>query len=112
MSAAVNLDNLRDMTGGDAEIERELFEVFFDSSEECLAALQSNCEDAGQDSWRKQAHAWKGISLNLGAEQLSKLCKIAQENFTAPAEEKLRMIAELQKEYEQVKEFLHSQLAA
>jgi HPt (histidine-containing phosphotransfer) domain-containing protein len=110
VSAAVNLDNLRNMTGGDIEMERELFNAFLDSSDECLEFLRVNCGNGAEEAWRRRAHAWKGISLNLGAEQLGNLCKNAQEHSTASVEEKLQMLVELQKEYDKVR--LHLQACA
>jgi HPt (histidine-containing phosphotransfer) domain-containing protein len=109
MNASVNLANLHEMTDGDTQMEHELFQVFLESSEECLAHLRTSCNQGAEQEWRHHVHAWKGISFNLGAEHLGQLCKQAQDNCVAPIEEKLRMLADLQKEYEQVRLFLQNQ---
>ncbi len=106
MTDSVNLENLHDMTGGDKELEKELFEVFFTSSEDCLNALKANQSAGQEETWRTQAHAWKGMSLNLGAEPLGQLCAQAQMNHLAPPEEKARMLAGIEEEYQKVKTFL------
>jgi len=106
MNDSVNLANLREMTGGDVEMEKELFEVFISSSEEAIASLSANILPETSETWRKQAHALKGISLSLGAEKLGDLCKKAQECFQNTAETKAKMVADIKKEYERVKSYL------
>lgn len=108
MSDPVNLENLREMTGGDKALEKELFDVFLTSSDDCLKALESNQGAGQEETWRTQAHAWKGMSLNLGAEPLGKLCAEAQMNHLAPPEEKARMLAAIKTEYENVRTYLQS----
>lgn len=106
MTDPVNLDNLREMTGGDKDLEKELFEVYVASSEDCLKALETSQGAGQEETWRTQAHAWKGMSLNLGAEPLGKLCAEAQIHHLAPPEEKAKMLAAIQAEYESVKAYL------
>lgn len=106
MTEPVNLENLREMTGGDTELEKELFEVYLNSSEDCLKNLRISQSAGHEETWRTQAHAWKGMSLNLGAEALGKLCAEAQMNHVASEEEKAKMLAAIEAEYEAVKAFL------
>ena len=108
MTTVVNLDNLHEMTGGDKDLEKELFEVYLSSSEECLKALRLNSDEGNEETWRTQAHAWKGMSLNLGAETLGKLCAEAQMSHLSPTAEKEKMLAAIEAEYEQVKAYLKS----
>lgn len=108
MTSVVNLDNLREMTGGDKTLERELFNVYLTSAEECLRSLKQNLAEGQEESWRTQAHAWKGMSLNLGAETLGKLCADAQMSHLASREEKEKMLAAIEAEFEQVKIFLQN----
>lgn len=108
MTDPVDLTNLRELTGGDVETEKELFEVFITSSEECLIGLKENITMDRADVWHKHAHAWKGISFSLGAEKLGKLCYDAQEKGHILSEsEKLDLIVALEDEYEQVRDFLN-----
>jgi len=106
MTESVNLSNLHEMTGNDPAIEKELFEVYLSSSEDCLKALRENSGAGQEETWRTQAHAWKGMSLNLGAEPLGKLCAEAQMNHMAPPEKKAALLAAIEAEYVKVKAFL------
>lgn len=103
---SVNLENLRGITNGNAELEKELFDVYVESADVCLKALEDNQGEGQDQEWRTQAHSWKGMSLNLGAEILGKLCAEAQLNHTAAPEEKAKMLEAIKAEYENVKKFL------
>jgi HPt (histidine-containing phosphotransfer) domain-containing protein len=107
----VNLDNVREMLGGDPARERELFGIFFESAEENIDGMEANTGAGKDEAWRTQAHSLKGMSLNLGANKLGELCATAQKNNTAPETEKQKMLAEVKAEYAKVKEYLNSQLA-
>lgn len=103
----VNLNNLRDITGGDTEIEKELFQVFLDSAQDCLTALATSCAADDTETWRKQSHAFKGISYNLGAEALGDICRTAQDSATtSDIKEKRVMLAALQHEFSRVQDYL------
>jgi two-component system, sensor histidine kinase and response regulator len=106
MHPSVNLDNLRDITGGDAEIECELFQIFLESGAECLQDLASNLGDAQAENWRKAAHAFKGISYNLGAEPLGDLCTIAQNQPHDSAAAKQALLDKLHAEFGRVRAVL------
>lgn len=106
MSTPVDLTNLRSMTDGDQEMEKALFEEFFSSFEAGMASLQTNIEEAAAEAWRKEAHALKGIALNLGAMQLGELCKKGQDNHLSSSTAKQELIKQIQGEYDQVKSFL------
>jgi HPt (histidine-containing phosphotransfer) domain-containing protein len=100
----MNLDftNLRKITGGDAILESELFQIFLDSSKECLMFMRQGLETGDETLWRTQAHAFKGISFSIGADELGRLCKDAQENYTLPPEIKSQMLIAIEKEYAHV----------
>jgi len=112
MTDPVSLENLHEMTGGDDALERELFQVFLSTSEDCLAALKASCTQGAEETWRTQAHAWKGMCLNLGAEKLGQLCATAQTSHTAPPEQRTQMLLEIAQEYALVKTYLEKILAA
>jgi|GEM_PF-789813 len=107
--APVNLDNVREMLGGDPARERELFGIFYAATEEAIAALGKSCGAGAEEEWRTQAHAMKGMSLNLGAAKLGELCATAQKSNMAPEAEKQKLLAEIKAEYEAVKAYLASQ---
>lgn len=108
MSAPVDLTNLRSMTDGDTEMEKELFSQFNDAFDIGIASLQENMADASAEIWRTTAHSLKGIAINLGANNLGNLCKYAQEQHTSNAESKSAILHNLRSEYACVKHFLLS----
>ncbi|HEY5264655.1 MAG TPA: Hpt domain-containing protein, partial [Steroidobacteraceae bacterium] len=67
----VDRDALRELTGGDAEFERELIETFVMSGDKCLAEILSALRDSDFDTVGKRAHALKGASANIHAAALS-----------------------------------------
>lgn len=106
MSQPLDLENLHEMTGNDAALEKELFGVFLTSAEECMAALRASTGADAQETWRTQAHALKGMSLNLGAAELGALCANAQMNHTADSTQKAAMLHAIEDSYAAVKAFL------
>jgi HPt (histidine-containing phosphotransfer) domain-containing protein len=106
MNAPVDLTNLRSMTDGDREMEKALFEEFFSSFEAGIASLQANIGAAAAEAWRKEAHALKGIALNLGAMELGELCKKGQDEPGADVTAKEALLKTIQAEYDKVRQFL------
>jgi two-component system, sensor histidine kinase and response regulator len=72
-SAAVDLEALRSLTGGDTEFERELALTFISSGDQCLAEIIEALRIDDFDTIRKRAHALKGASANIHATSLSKV---------------------------------------
>jgi two-component system sensor histidine kinase/response regulator len=68
---AVDLSALREMTGGDADFERELVETFISSGDQCLADIVAALRDADLETVGKRAHALKGASANIHAPGLA-----------------------------------------
>lgn len=71
---AVVLDRLRlrDLTDGDAEFERELLETFVASARVLMAEVRAGLMARDAAGVAKDAHALKGVSLNVGATSLAK----------------------------------------
>jgi len=84
-------------------MEAELFQLFLSSSEECLTGLRAALADGNEKAWREHAHAFKGISFNLGAGPLGEICKKAQDEFQASGDAKKAMLADIEAELENVK---------
>lgn len=108
MATSVNLDNLRLITGGNAELEATLFASFFKSADGCLESMRKSLSAGDDVVWQKQAHTLKGASINLGATGLSELCAHAQGNCHASTENKRAMLASIEAVYKDVKDFLAS----
>lgn len=112
MTDALDLTNLRTITGGDPTVEHELFTIFLESSVECLTALQNNTHAEGSDEWRRQAHAFKGISHALGATVLGDLCRDAQHCAPENLPEKARLAKAITDEHARVVVAVKEMLAA
>jgi two-component system sensor histidine kinase/response regulator len=69
--AAIDLAALHELTGGDAEFERELVETFISSGDQCLADIVAALEVRDWETIGKRAHALKGASANMQAHPLS-----------------------------------------
>ena len=105
----VDMTALREITGGDADFERELLETFISSGDQCLAEILNACQVSDFETIRKRAHALKGASANIHAVGLaaaaSSLESAARANAAADIDglvqeltEKLRAVnAELRK---------------
>jgi len=67
----VDLAALREVTGGDAEFERELVATFVASGDKCLADIVEALRTDDYETVGKRAHALKGASANIHAHRLS-----------------------------------------
>ncbi len=104
-NSPVNLNNIREIAAGNSELEKALFNEFINSAEECLAILEDQ-NDANK--WREAAHALKGSSINLGAENLFGLCKKAQDEYASSIDFRKSLTEAIKEEYHKVKAFLTS----
>jgi polar amino acid transport system substrate-binding protein len=68
---AVDMNALRELTGGDEEFERELVETFVVSGDQCLAEILAALDVKDFDTIGKRAHALKGASANIHAPGLA-----------------------------------------
>jgi two-component system sensor histidine kinase/response regulator len=67
----VDMSALRELTGGDADFERELVETFVSSGDQCLAEILAALRISDLDTIGKRAHALKGASANIHAAGLT-----------------------------------------
>ena len=67
---AVDLEALHELTGGDAEFERELVETFVSSGDQCLADIIAALAVRDWETIGKRAHSLKGASANMQAHPL------------------------------------------
>jgi two-component system sensor histidine kinase/response regulator len=67
----IDLEALRELTGGDAEFERELVATFISSGDQCLAEIVTALGNSDFDTIGRRAHALKGASANIHAHTLS-----------------------------------------
>jgi two-component system, sensor histidine kinase and response regulator len=71
LAPPIDRQALRELTGGDAEFERELAETFVSSGDQCLAEIMAALQISDFDTVRKRAHSLKGASANIHALDLS-----------------------------------------
>lgn len=109
MPEPVDLKNLRSMTDGDADMEKVLFDEFFSCFDNAIVNMQDCCREDKAENWRRDAHALKGISMNLGAMHLGELCKKAQDGYTAGLDSKNEMLQNIKDEYAVVRDFIINQ---
>jgi PAS domain S-box-containing protein len=67
----VDVSALHELTGGDAEFERELIETFVSSGDKCLKEILEAVRTSDFDTVGKRAHALKGASANIHAHRLA-----------------------------------------
>ena len=96
--ADVDLDALRELTGGDLEFERELVETFVNSGDQCLAEIIAALSVSDMETIGKRAHALKGASANIHAHTLtaaaSNLENAARRNSVQEVDELVRQLKE------------------
>jgi CheY-like chemotaxis protein/HPt (histidine-containing phosphotransfer) domain-containing protein len=68
---AIDRKALKELTGGDADFERELAATFVSSGDQCLAEILAALKVSDFDTVRKRAHSLKGASANIHARDLS-----------------------------------------
>lgn len=102
----VDMAQLRLFTSGDAEVERELSEMFVEEAKKMVVELQQNMASDARELWKSAAHRLKGSSGNLGARRLHHLCKNAESHFQDDTFKKEQMLAEISSETKRIESFL------
>ncbi len=72
---AIDLEHLARYSGGDAELEAEVFEMFKQQVEMWMRLLTP---EADAQSWASATHSLKGSARSIGAHQLAKACETAE----------------------------------
>ena len=67
----MDLQALHELTGGDADFERELIDTFVTSGDKCLTEIVAALQANDFETIGKRAHALKGASANIHAHRLS-----------------------------------------
>jgi CheY-like chemotaxis protein len=107
-NSPINLTHLHMFTDGDKEEEAVLFDIFLERADSVIQNLESIPED---ETWRKETHALKGASGNLGANQLFEICKDAEAGYEKSADDKTIMLSAIKEELESVRHFIMEQAA-
>lgn len=107
----IDMDHLNEVTDNDKAFQQELFQLFSETAEKCIQALQTLASNDNTKEWRERAHELKGSSANMGANALAAICKQAMDAENATQEQKKAMFASILVEYASVKEFFRQYLA-
>jgi len=103
--APVDMSYIQACIGDDKEREKELCGMYLEQAEECLENLKKAYEDKDSENWRKLMHLLKGASLNIGADELSAICKEGELGFEESDTVKEKILAEVNKYFLEVKDF-------
>lgn len=101
----VDLEHLSKYTGGDRNLERELFQIYVPNGEEYLDAMQQAIGNGDDAIWRRSAHSLKGASRGIGAFPISNIAEEAEKLQDGDSEERERLVGELRVALEQVRAF-------
>jgi len=102
----INISHIELFTEGNIDEEIELFNIFLEQAETSLQELDNAFINKDELNWKKVAHRMKGSSMNLGADNLSNLCKIAEFGFEENPDAKLEMLEEIKESFNEVKDFI------
>lgn len=74
-ASLIDREHLSVMTGGDAELAKEIIEIFREQADIWARMLDT---DNPPQQWADAAHALKGAALSLGANSLASACATAE----------------------------------
>jgi len=90
MTGAIDYDHLAQYTGGDSELEAEVFALFINQIESWSRLLEP---DAADEDWAAAAHSLKGSARGVGAVELAEACAKAETLIGAAGEAARRSVA-------------------
>lgn len=105
MSTPLDFDALSEVTEGDRELEKQLFDLYHQTVERCLAALRSNLVDDRSNGWKVAAHELKGASANMHALEMAALCRAA-EALPLDTSRRSVMCQDIEAAYRRVQDFV------
>jgi len=107
----VDLDRLNIITAGDKDVMKEIADLFLKDGRKRLSEIRDALKEQNLEAVRKNAHALKGASMNLGAQELGATCA-ALENRAREASlpAMRREYAQACEQYREAEDFLHSRL--
>ncbi|MGD2131827.1 MAG: Hpt domain-containing protein [Maricaulaceae bacterium] len=75
-TGVIDIDHLRGYTGGDPEVERDVFSAFREQCDMWGRALDPKGDE---ETWRSATHALKGLARGMGAFTLAEACERAED---------------------------------
>lgn len=101
----IDWDLVKDLSGGDLEYEKELWKSYFESFDEVLPNIKQSASENNVEEWVLWAHRLKGSSGNIGVTELYEVCAYAELN--PQLENKVEYLDKIEKDYLEIKDFIH-----
>ncbi|MCP5405556.1 MAG: response regulator [Pseudomonadaceae bacterium] len=92
---SLDFNHLDSFTDGDPGIERDLFAMYLQTADDCLAELHASLANDNTAAWKAESHRLKGASGNLGATRLYNLCLQAEHATDGPAASKAALLNDI-----------------
>lgn len=106
----VDLGFLQKVTNQDTEFEKELYEIFVDSSQNNIDKMTKAIEDEDDENWYMASHSFKGAASSVGAFDLSKTLEEAQVHQSKNYDEKREILENIKHKLSLVLDFLANNL--
>ena len=103
----LNLDMLNSFTGGNRTMLNDFFNIYITESEKNVEIMKKNCTDGENQDWVANAHLLKGGSGSIGATKMYDLAREAQDMQDTTSTERHRILNEIQKEFQDVKDYIN-----
>ncbi|MBI5685794.1 MAG: response regulator [Verrucomicrobia bacterium] len=106
---AETIARLRELAEGDNQaFLKDLLGTYLTDTAKRLVVLQNNTADGNAREMMRAAHAIKGSSLNVGANQLAEYCQQVEEiTETGKLDGTAKLVTRIQQEFEKVQKELH-----
>lgn len=104
VASELNLDYLKEVSGGDVEFEREILATFVEAAPELMESLEIAINEGDAAAVRHAAHTLKGSSRSIGGQGFAKVCETIE--FAAKRQDLetcAAHLAEAQQAYERLK---------
>ncbi|MES2678142.1 MAG: Hpt domain-containing protein [Pseudomonadota bacterium] len=108
---AIDMDFLKDVTGGDRVFEKELFALFLDSAQNNISKMEKALTENNNDGWYMAAHSLKGASASIGAFPMSKALEYAQTHPKDDFKNKTNVLVDIRAELAKVAEFINQEIS-
>lgn len=93
-------------TDGNPQEEKELIDMFMLYADETLSILRDLKNGQDSEEWKKAAHKLKGSAANLGAQNLSDICYLAEQTYAQDDIRKDELFDKIETAYHQVRNML------
>jgi HPt (histidine-containing phosphotransfer) domain-containing protein len=112
VQSQIDRDYLFEISGGDAEFERDLIQTFLEAAPALLASYATSIENNAGLGARHAAHTLKGSSRSIGATLFAEVCEEAEKAARADDLETCRqLLPKIEESYEALKVYGQTVLA-